>query len=383
MFGELWFLCIFSGVIIIPRLLLRYKIPLPLTAFLLGLLPAALGYQLTGDYVIGEKYWGLMATLGITSLFLYAGLEVDLPALSKEKSRLFLHVVIKMALLMGVALAILYWHPMKVSVAALLALAIVTPSTGFIINTINGLNLNENEKFWVRNKAIASEIVALGIMFIALQTSKPELEVSLLANDFLAIVGLILVLPIIFSFLGKVVAPYAESSEFSFLIMMGLIAGYITKSLGVYYLVGAFMVGLIAVRLKKSIPTMASEKNLEAIRLFATFFIPFYFFVAGTKTPSEVVNSDSLTIGLILLAVSLPIRWLVTWIQRRLSHIETSVSSFRVAVALTPTLIFTMVIANLLFERGEIPVELFGGLIAYGLLNTLIPTIMFSLMKKR
>jgi hypothetical protein len=46
----------------------------------------------------------------------------------------------------------------------------------------------------------------------------------------------------------------------------------------------------------------------------------------------------------------------------------------RVAAALTPTLIFTLVLATLLRERGAISDEVFGGLLLYAGLNTMLPS---------
>lgn len=377
MISEVWLLAVFAGVIIIPRFLLRFKLPLPLSGLALGALMTYFGYELVGD-----DRWALLATLGITSLFLFAGLEINLKEIEQEKSRLMQHIAIKLLMLAGLTFLINYHYPVQLSVAVLLSLAIITPSAGFILSTIKGLNLNNDEQFWVSNKAILAEIIALCVMFVALQSDASQVGGLGVLNNFLTLLGLIVALPLIFTFLGKVITPYAEGSEFSFLIMMGLIAGYITKSIGVYYLIGAFMVGFIAVLLKKRMPLIASDANLEAIRLFTTFFIPFYFFVSGSRLPMEVFSETSFFIGLLILMMALPIRWFIVWLQRRISNVESSISSFRVAVALTPTLIFTMVIGEILFTRNQISVEIFGGLVMYAILNTLLPTIVFALMKK-
>lgn len=377
MISEVWLLAVFAGVIIIPRFLLRFKLPLPLSGLALGALMTYFGYELVGD-----DRWALLATLGITSLFLFAGLEINLKEIEQEKSRLIQHIAIKLLMLAGLTFLINCHYPVQLSVAVLLSLAIITPSAGFILSTIKGLNLNNDEQFWVSNKAILAEIIALCVMFVALQSDASQVGGLGVLNNFLTLLGLIVALPLIFTFLGKVITPYAEGSEFSFLIMMGLIAGYITKSIGVYYLIGAFMVGFIAVLLKKRMPLIASDANLEAIRLFTTFFIPFYFFVSGSRLPMEVFSETSFFIGLLILMMALPIRWFIVWLQRRISNVESSISSFRVAVALTPTLIFTMVIGEILFTRNQISVEIFGGLVMYAILNTLLPTIVFALMKK-
>ncbi|MEZ4818929.1 MAG: hypothetical protein R3A45_03160 [Bdellovibrionota bacterium] len=40
-------------------------------------------------------------------------------------------------------------------------MAILTPSTGFILDSLNALQMDQEEKFWIKTKAIATEIVAL------------------------------------------------------------------------------------------------------------------------------------------------------------------------------------------------------------------------------
>jgi Kef-type K+ transport system membrane component KefB len=282
---------------------------------------------------------------------------------------------------MGLVALLMNFYPVDFGVGLLLALAIMTPSTGFIVNTLPRLHLSGDESFWVTNKAIASEIVALLLMFIALQLIYPDVTSTNVGLNVLALAGLLMILPIIFSFLGKVVIPYAPGSEFSLLIVMGVLAGYSTKLLGVYYLVGAFLVGLIAVMLKHKLPTMASIKNIEAIGLFTCFFIPFYFFISGTRFPQEAFTVEAFLFGFLLLAIVVPIRWLVIWAQRRLLHDESQVSSFRITIALTPTLIFTLVIAEILLNEDLIHTNIYGGLMAYAVLNTILPTIFFALFK--
>ncbi len=371
---EIWIFAVIAGLMIVPRWLLRFGIPAPLTAFAMGLTPMLLGYTL-----IGNVHWNLLATIGITSLFLYAGIEIHVEDLMRERTRLVMHLVTKLFLLMVVTAVVVVVYNIGFSLAVLIALAIVTPSTGFIINTIARLQLSDKEKFWVSNKAISSEIVALIIMFIALQASDPYLGNTDIALRALALVGLILALPMVFGLLGKFVIPHAPGSEFSLLIMMGIVAGYVTKLLGVYYLVGAFLVGLFAVLLKNKLPSLASTKNLEAIGLFATFFIPFYFFVSGTRFPQEALTAQAMLSGVLLLAVVVPIRWLVVWLQRRWTHDEQAVSSLRVSIALTPTLIFTLVISEILLGRGDIGPEVFGALMTYAVLNTALPTLLFAI----
>jgi Kef-type K+ transport system membrane component KefB len=157
--------------------------------------------------------------------------------------------------------------------------------------------------------------------------------------------------------------------------MVGLIAAYATYRLGVYYLVGAFIAGLTARLLRERMPRLASHDNIHALRLFATFFVPFYFFHAGTQVARDALSWEALAIGLALTATVLPARVGLVWLQRRLLFREGGRSAVRVSVALAPTLVFTLVLAEILHAKFAIPGALFGALILYTTLNTLLPSL--------
>src|SRR5690606_5481793 len=165
-------------------------------------------------------------------------------------------------------------------------------------------------------------------------------------------------------------------SEFSLLVMVGLVAAYITYRLGVYYLVGAFIAGFIARMLRIRIPKLASDTNIHALRLFATFFVPFYFFHAGTGISRDALSWEAGLLGLGITLAVLPLRIGMGWLQRRWMFGEARAASMNVAIALAPTLVFTLVLAEILHERFHISGTLFGALILYTTLNTLLPSLL-------
>ena len=60
-------------------------------------------------------------------------------------------------------------------------------------------------------------------------------------------------------------------------------------------------------------------------------------------------------------------------LHRRLALGEPPAKSLRIALALLPTLVFTLVLADLLRDRPEVPSALIGGLVLYTILVTLLP----------
>ncbi len=364
--NELIYLLLIFGLLVIPRALQRFKVPAPITCLLLGLGAVLLWGDRSHDSVIV-----LLSTLGISSLFLFAGLEVEITALRKELSRLLVYLTTQVACLVGVAW--LGWRYLDLGwqAAALVSLALLTPSTGFILDTLERLGLNAEERFWVTSKAITGELFALAALFVVLQAGDP----MQLATSSGAMILMLVGLPLVFIGLGRWVVPHAPGSEFSLLVMVGMVAAFITYKLGVYYLVGAFVAGLVARLLRLRMPRLASDENMHALRLFATFFVPFYFFHAGTEISGDALTWEAAGAGVVLTLVVVPLRIGLVWLQRRVLFGEGYKSSMKVSVALTPTLVFTLVLANILHKQFDLPAVLFGALILYTTLNTLLPSL--------
>jgi len=366
---TLVYLILIFGLLVIPRALQRFRLPAPLTCFAMGIIVSLYFKQLSNDSVLSA-----VATLGIASLFLFAGLEVDIIEIRKQLPRLIGHLGAR-SLFLGVAIWIaVHYFDMVWQFAALLALAIFTPSTGFILDTLPHSGLDEGEQREVSIRAIAGEILALLVLFVVSQSG----SVQHLAIASLSLVLLIALTPLLFLALGKFVVPYAPGSEFSLLIMVGIICAVISKSLGLHILIGAFVAGVVAGLLRERMTTLAPPQNLHAVHLFATFFIPFYFFHEGLRIPAGALVLKALLYGFGFSVLALPLRIAKNWIVCRYTCRRTSTSGLRVGVALTPTLIFTLVIARILEETFEIDAALYGGLLVYAAVSTILPSFVLS-----
>ncbi len=369
MTNEVAYLVLLFGLMVIPRALQRFRVPAPLTSFAFGMVAAFSLSSFSHDATLS-----LLATLGVSSLFLFAGLEIDFEDLKRGKWPLLGHLLVRSMTLSASGWLLMTWFDLPWQVAALVALAVLTPSTGFILDTLPQLGLSEEERYWVTIKAVGGELLALLVLFVVLQSGSTET----LALSASALLAMIVVLPLLFIVLGRVVVPYAPGSEFSLLVMVGLIASYLTFQLGVYYLVGAFLAGFIARLLRHRMPMLASDQNLRAIQMFASFFVPFYFFYKGMSVPSGAFTLQALGLGLALTAAALPLRIGGVWLQRRFIKGESARGSLRVATALSPTLIFTLVLATILRERFDIPDTLYGGLLIYAAISTWLPSLVLA-----
>jgi len=361
---ELGYVVLLFSLFVVPRVLQRWRLPTAITNFALGGI-AGIGFGLFHD----DATLHLLSTFGIVALFLFAGLEVEVDDLRRGARVISQHLVLRVAMLLLVALAAQYFMQFNSRTAALWALALVIPSTGFILDSLASFGLSKDEAYWVKSKAIATELLALGVLFVVLQST----SVTRLLLASLALVTLIAILPPVFRLFAVWVVPYAPKSEFAFLVMMAVVVAYATRQLGAYYLVGAFLVGIAARRFRQQLPAVASDRMLHAVEVFASFFAPFYFFVAGTNLRQEDFTIRSVLIGLAITALLLPFRLAAVVLQRRMALKEATMQSFRVAVPMLPTLIFTLVIAEILRDRFALTPELFGALIVYAVTNTTLP----------
>src|SRR5690606_37372211 len=90
-----------------------------------------------------------------------------------------------------IAISVINIYELSITVGLILALALATPSTGFILDSIETSKISENQKYWVKLKAISAELVALGALLVLSQTK----SIANISLSFLIIGLLIVVLP--------------------------------------------------------------------------------------------------------------------------------------------------------------------------------------------
>ena len=91
---------------IVPRLLQRFRVPTAITALAFG---AAAGMGL--GWFRQDNTVDLLSTLGVVALFVFAGLDVDLVELRRERRPLVEHVAVSVASLAAISCASVWlWH---------------------------------------------------------------------------------------------------------------------------------------------------------------------------------------------------------------------------------------------------------------------------------
>ena len=362
---DLRYVLLLFALFVVPRMLQRFRLPSAITSFLLG---AALAFS-GADVVPHDTTLPLLATFGIAAMFLVAGLEVNVADLRRGARVIGEHLAIRAVLLLVAGLLVIEIFGLGSRAAALVALALFTPSTGFILDSLPLLGVSADERFWIRAKAIATELLALAVLFVTLQST----STARLALATLALAAMVTVLPLLFRLFAARIAPVAPRSEFAFLLMLAVVAAYVTKALGVYYLVGAFLVGAAAQFFRERLPALSSEQLVHAVEAFASVFAPFYFFYAGLRLRPGDFSPAAIALGIAFFVVCVPLRVALVLLHRRLAFQRPWRTGLPVAIALTPTLVFTLVLASILRDRLGAPPLLIGALIIYTVLNTLVP----------
>ena len=371
---DLKYLVIFSLVLILPKLLVQFRIPSGITALLIGVIFAGFDPGLSTD-----QLFRFLAQIGITSLFVFSGLEVNFDEI-REDAGYLLKYLSKWIVLLGLsAFAIQHFFNLGYRLSFIFSLGILTPSAGFIINSLHSFKVGSDQEYWIKSKAISKEIVSIILLFLALQSG----DLRLMALSLGFFVGLWLILPPIFKFFFKFISPYAPNTEVPFLVVISLISGVISKELGTYYLVGAFIVGLIGSRFRKDIFKESEEAIFHALNSFFNVFLPFYFFYAGAKLSFSEFNLSALQIGGVFLVIFIPIRIAMNTLSLKFVIKEFVQRPYEISLSLMPTLIFGLVIAGVLKNTGKVSNELVYALVFYTLVSSLLPSILFPIQKRR
>jgi Kef-type K+ transport system membrane component KefB len=360
---DIAFVALLFALFVIPKALQRYRLASAITSLLMGIGATALGL------FHNDPTLHLLSTFGIVALFLFAGLEIDAHELRRQSMPLMLHGLVWSLLLAAGAAVATFVFGFPVRPALLIALALLTPSTGFILSSLQGFGLLEPERFAVKTYVIGSELLALTVLFFVLQST----SLTRLAIAVGAMLAVVTIIPLAFKLFARMVAPHAPRSEFAFLLMVAVVCAYATRRLGVYYLVGAFLVGVAAQRFRSELPAMSSERMVDALESFGSVFIPFYFFHAGTEIHGDQISLRAILVGLALVVLLIPLRIGITMLQRHFVLHDPRPAARRIGIALVPTLVFTLVLVDILNTNFDVDKYVLGALVLYTVINTSIP----------
>jgi len=366
---EYLYLILFALLLLLPTFLIRLKIPVGITCFVIGVVFGYFGY-FSGDPLVT-----ILSQLGITSLFLFAGMEVDINELKQDSKTICFYLLKSTGLVVISSFFFNEFFGIDYRAALIFSTALFTPSAGFILSSMGRYDFNEKERYWIKVKAISKEIVSILILFFALKSD--SLKTLATSNGLLLL--LIAVLPFVFMFFLKFLAPYAAQSEVTFLVFLALICGIFTKKIGAYYLVGAFIAGVVAGQFKHFSKGKQSHRILDSLSAFYGIFVPFYFFKAGLGIKMSYFSGKAILLGLGLFVIISLIRVLSNYLNIKLFIKGIIIERRNIAYSLLPTFIFGLVIVDILSDpKFNIPEYLLGALIIYTVSTSILPGLMFK-----
>ncbi|MGH9798698.1 MAG: cation:proton antiporter, partial [Candidatus Polarisedimenticolia bacterium] len=347
----------------------RLGLPSPVTELCLGALCGPLGMGLVEH---SELLQGL-AGIGISALFLFAGIEVEVPELLLRRRIILQHLAIQAGLL-ALATAAGVAGGLSLPVAALLAAAVMSPSAGFIVPALDTLGLPPAMASWIKQKAIGTELMAIAAVLV-FSNSGSQRDLLIGLGGMLA---LLLFLPATFVLFHRAILRWAPRTEFSFVMIVALLAAYVTHHLGVHYLVGAFVVGLAARRYldwcsARMVQVAPVRQAIHSFRFFSAFFVPFYFFGVGLLLPVGALTPAAFLFAAALVAMAVPLRIASVAVHRRFGLGEPWRDALGAGFLLGPTTVFSLAVAEILRARFGVADWIFGGIVLYGAATSLVP----------
>ncbi|MCT4641007.1 MAG: cation:proton antiporter [Bacteriovoracaceae bacterium] len=365
---------IFAGVLILTKLFLRFKIPMGVSSFAIGVLITLNGFNLLQDPV-----FNFLAQVGITSLFLFAGLEVELQDIIKNKVYFFKYSIKYILTLLFFSLVFFYVFEAVYLDSLLFTLGIFTPSAGFILNSLDNIDVeNDKTEYWIKSKAITKEIIGIIIFFIVMQSQ----SLSLFFSSSIYVILLALFVPFMYKIYISFIMPYAKDSQVPFLIMLALVCGVLSKSFGAYYLTGAFITGLGGVFFLNDLAVDGHESFFKSLGSIVALFLPFYFLIAGSSINIGLFSYQSVLVAFVLALVFVPVRMKMLSLGFKLFDIADEKNKKQIAVALLPTLVFGLIICQTLLERDNIKPFIVYALLTYTFITTLTPSFISFFRKK-
>jgi Kef-type K+ transport system membrane component KefB len=373
------FLLLLATLFFLPRLLERW-IPHPISEVLIGIVVAVF----VPTFFTNVEVIEVLASIGIITLFVYAGLEADTQFIVRHKKVFIENVLLFVGLVLVCGYAIYYLSAFNLQVSLLLSLALLTPSASYILSITK--KLSSRERQWIEGQALAAEISAI-LLMVGLLGSHDLMQ---LAITFGILVILVLLVPVLLNSLYKHLFSKLVGTEFSFIFVIALGAALITDHYGMHFLVGAFIAGLVsqafiarisADRSYKQVTKKQAQSIIEGFGFFASVFAPFFFFSTGLLMHRDMFTWKAIGIGVVLVCVLSIVRAAITYWHRQLRLDEKIAVTTRVSTYLLPTLVFTFVIAGILYSSELITQSVFGVLLLYGILVSLVPLLLTVVTK--
>jgi Kef-type K+ transport system membrane component KefB len=367
------FLLMTSILFIIPKLFERIKVPAQSTEIFLGIF---LGISLPAIFFENELYT-ILGTIGIICFFIYSGIEADLHFIKLNKRLVAESLLIRLFLISVIFFATSYFFGFGLKKSGLIALALITPSAGFILTSIESFKLHDETKKFIQAKVVAAEMICVILLVFFFYADNP-LKAILVTS---AVLLWTIILPYIVIFVYEAFFDKIINVEFPLVFFIGLISAFFTEFLGLHFLLGAFIAGIFIENFLHNLHQDMKIKNDERKNITETFkfisyiFLPFYFFSIGLRIKPDLLNPRLIFIAMGIFIIISAISLIIHYSHRRLRFEKDNTHDLQAAILMLPTLMFTIIIADILLANKIITLEIFSILLYYAIFSSFLPIV--------
>lgn len=321
-----------------------------------------------------------LSQIGLILFMFIIGMELDMGVIrQRAKSALFIsNNSIIVPYLMGVGLAyFLYvrFAPMGASFLSFaLFMGIAMSITAFpVLARIvqeRGISRSSLGTMVITSAAI-NDITAWGILAVVVAIANSSAIMGALITILLSLVFIGMMLFVVRPLLVKIASKYTVQETVSKTVVAAvfgvmLLSAFITESIGIHALFGAFMAGVIMpdnVKFKR----IMSEK-MEDVSL--VLLLPLFFVYTGLRTEIGLLNDSSLWgVAILVIAVAVTGKFLGSAIAARITG-QTWKNSLTIGALMNTRGLIELVALNIGYDIGVLSPEIFTMLVLMALITT-------------
>lgn len=343
------------------------------------------------DFLKTMPFLKVVSYFGTLLLLLTAGLHTDLKALLRVGATSFLVSIGGIIAPAGLSLVVGYFLLPGATFGANLILAIIicNTSTGLLFATLSELKaINTLEGRVITGATILTEIIVI-LTFGIVSGIAVRGEVSVLgvlvtvviAFSFLAIV-LISVLKYGESFGNFLTSKFAEGLKISIVVTLSLLFAFISGSIGLHGVIGAFAAGLLLRNVKFKDSDDKEYSNIERIiRPYYMILVPILFVRVG----AQVDLKSFLDIHAILLGLAITGAAILGKLFCSVCPIEKGINRLAIGIGMAMKLEGTLILAGISRDIGILDDVVFSSIIMVIVLtSTICPSFLrISLLRKK
>jgi Kef-type K+ transport system membrane component KefB len=359
-------------------LIKRFGYPVALGELLVGILLGPSVFNLITD----EATVSVFAELGAIILLFYIGLETEIADLRKQ---------LLPSLSVGVLGAIIplvlcYYTALSFGISSneslFLGVVFTATSIGITVRLLRDMGkLNNPIGLTVLGAGIVDDVVAvilLSVVLSILSGAANAFDILLVVAKAIAFWAIIVLIGT--KILGKIIDRLRFDDEYIilFLLAYGFLAAYISATIGLTAIVGAFAAGLPLTRRQVKVRMV-----LEKTKSLYMFFVPIFFISIGTLINLSVFG-EAAYLGLVITAIAFIGKIIGSYAAARLNKFSNK-DALKIGISMTPRGEMGLIVASLGLTSGLISTGTYSIAVMAVILTTFIaiPILKSVLSEKR